>query len=173
MDSLHPFYWNASAARRNLIILYGDNRAFVMDVMNRLGQYRDTFNVQLVGLPSWERFENLNQTLCDQMNLTYFSSSYVNYEQDNVLGLIGRFRSDYKTDPELIGLTGFDVTYYFLHALFYLGKKFEACLPKYPMDMTQNRYDFDRKGRSRNFENRHWNILRYQNLKLKKINPGL
>ncbi len=171
VDSLHPFYRNASAARRNLIILYGDNRAFVMDVMNRLGEYRDTFNIQLIGLPAWERFENLNQTLCSQMNLTYFSSSYVNYQQDNVIGLIRRFRGEYKTDPELIGLTGFDVTYYFLHALFYLGKKFDACLAEYPMNMTQNRYDFDREGRGRNFENKHWNILRYQNLKLKKINP--
>jgi len=172
VDSLHPFYWNASAARRNLIILYGDNRAFVMDVMNRLGEYVDTFDIQLIGLPAWERFENLNQALCSQMNLTYFSSSYVDYGNDNTLGLISRFRKDYKTDPELIGLTGFDVTYYFLHALFYLGKKFDACLPEYPANMIQNRYEFDRKGRTRNFENKHWNILRYQNLKLKKLNPG-
>ena len=168
VDSLHPFYDYASVVRKNVVILYGDNKAFVMDVMNRLNQYRDTFNIQLVGLPTWERFDGLNQSLCSNMNLTYFSSSYIDYGQKNVREVVYKFRQKYKTDPEQIGLTGFDVTYYFLHALLYLGKRFDTCLPEYPLKMTQNTYRFERKN-SRNFENNNWNILRYKNLKLTKL----
>jgi len=172
VDSLHPFYRKASVARKNVVILYGDNKAFVMDVMNRLNQYRDTFDIQLVGLPVWERFNGLNQTLCSNMNLTYFSSSYVDYEQGQVQDLTYKFRRKFKTDPGQMGLTGFDVTYYFLHALLYLGKRFNACLPEYPMTMTNNTYHFEQTAQGKNFENTSWNILRYRNLRLIKLNPG-
>ena len=172
VDSLHPFHRKASAARKNVVILYGDNKAFVMDVMNRLNQYRDTFDIQLVGLPVWERFSGLNQTLCSNMKLTYFSSSYVDYEQENVQDLAYKFRKKFKTDPGQMGFTGFDVTYYFLHALLYLGNRFDACLPEYPMTMTHNTYHFEQTARGKNFENTSWNILRYRDLRLIKLNPG-
>jgi LysM repeat protein len=169
VDSLHPFYKNASPLRENLVIVYSDNKAFVMDVMNRLNEHRDTFDIQLIGIPTWDRFDDIDQVQSSNLNLTYFTSSYIDYKQERVQDVIYKFREQYKTEPGITGFTGFDITYYFLSSLFYIDKKFERCISDYSMDMIQNTYHFSETGNYKNYENRSWNILRYHNLKLTKL----
>jgi hypothetical protein len=169
IDSLHPFYKKASPLRENLVIVYSDNKAFVMDVMNRLNEQRDTFDIQLIGMPSWDRFDEIDQYQASNLNLTYFTSSHVDYKQERIQDLIYKFRYQYKTEPGLTGFTGFDVTYFFLSSLFYIDKRFERCVSDFSMDMTQNIYHFTDAGKDHNYENKGWNILRYNNLKLTKL----
>ncbi|MCB2207934.1 MAG: LysM peptidoglycan-binding domain-containing protein [Bacteroidetes bacterium] len=169
VDSLHPFYKKASPLRENLVIVYSDNKAFVMDVMNRLNEHRDTFDIQLIGIPSWDRFNEIDQYQASNLNLTYFTSSYVDYKQERIQDVIYKFRERYKTEPGITGFTGFDVTYYFLSSLFYIDKRFERCVSDFSMDMTQNIYHFTDAGKDHNYENKGWNILRYNNLKLTKL----
>ena len=85
VDSLYPFYKKASPLRENLVIVYSDNKAFVMDVMNRLNEQRDTFDIQLIGMPNWDRFDEIDQYQASNLNLTYFTSSYVDYRQERIL----------------------------------------------------------------------------------------
>lgn len=170
VDSLYPFFRKASALRKNLVIIYGDNKAFVMDVMNRLNEYRDTFDIQLIGVPTWERFDGLDQTQCSNLNLTYFSSVYPDYTEEKVQDVVYKFRQRYKVEPGLTGLTGFDVTYYFLTSLFYLDKRYNDCLSEFPIKMTQNLYHFNNSRNNKNYDNRNWNVLRHDRLKLTKIN---
>jgi len=169
VDSLHPFYEKASPLRENLVIIYSDNKAFVMDVMNRLNEHRDTFDIQLIGIPTWDRFDEIDQVQSSNLNLTYFTASYIDYKQDRIQDVIYKFRERYKTDPGLTGFTGFDVTYYFLSSLFYIDKRNERCISDYSMDMIQNTYHFNKTGNQRNYENMGWNILRYHNLKITKL----
>ncbi len=140
VDSLYPFFRKASALRKNLVIIYGDNKAFVMDVMNRLNEYRDTFDIQLIGVPTWERFAELDQTQCSNMNLTYFSSAYPDYTEEKVQAVVYKFRQRYKAEPGSTGLTGFDITYYFLSSLFYLDRRFDDCLSEFPMNQVTLSY---------------------------------
>jgi len=169
VDSLHPFYKKASPIRENLVIVYSDNKAFVMDVMNRLNEHRDTFDIQLIGIPTWDRFDGIDQVQSSNLNLTYFTPSYIDYKQERIQDVIYKFRERYKTEPGLTGFTGFDVTYYFLSSLFYIDKRFERCISDYSMDMIQNTYHFSETGNYNNYENKGWNILRYHNLKLTKL----
>ena len=169
VDSLHPFYKKASPIRENLVIVYSDNKAFVMDVMNRLNEHRDTFDIQLIGIPTWDRFDGIDQVQSSNLNLTYFTPSYIDYKQERIQDVIYKFRERYKTEPGLTGFTGFDVTYYFLSSLFYIDKRFERCISDYSMDMIQNTYQFSETGNYNNYENKGWNILRYHNLKLTKL----
>jgi len=169
VDSLHPFYKMASPLRENVVIVYSDNKAFVMDVMNRLNEQRDTFDIQLIGMPSWDRFDEIDQYQASNLNLTYFTSSYVDYKQKRIQDVIHKFMAQYKTEPGLTGFTGFDVTYYFLSTLFYIDRRFERCISDFSMDMTQNIYQFTDIGKDHNYENKGWNILRYNNLKLTKL----
>lgn len=169
IDSLHPFYKKASPLRENLVIVYSDNKAFVMDVMNRLNEQRDTFDIQLIGMPNWDRFDEIDQYQASNLNLTYFTSAYVDYSQERIWKLVQKFKDHYNTEPDLTGFTGFDVTYYFLSSLFYANKRFHRCISDFPMEMTQNVYQFVESGKHYNYENSVWNILRYNNLKLIKL----
>jgi hypothetical protein len=168
-DSLYTFFETASPLRQNLAIIYGESKAFVMDVMNRLNEYRDTFDIKIVGMPTLERFNNLDHTQANNMNLTYFSTTYIDYDAEEIQDFIYDFRETYKTDPGIYGFSGFDITYYFTDALVHLGNRMRSCFDQYPEDMILNKYWIRKTEISQNFENSYWNVIRYQQFSKVKL----
>ena len=168
-DSLHPFLDNASPIRKNLVILYGDSKAFMMDAMNRVNEYRDTFDVQLIGMPDIEGISNFDHRQANNMNLTYFSSYFLDYDSPDVQNFVMAFQQKYATDPNIYGFTGYDVTRYFLHALYYLDKRFSNCLQTVPLKLLMTKYRFEKTSKTGNYVNSYWNILRYRNYELIKL----
>ncbi|HEY9113723.1 MAG TPA: LysM peptidoglycan-binding domain-containing protein [Bacteroidales bacterium] len=168
-DNLQNFKKNASVIRNSLVIIYGDNKSFVMEVMNRLNEVRDTFNIRLIGLPNWERFTNLDNNQCNDMNLIYLSSSFTDYELPEVEQFNYNFRQQYATEPGEYAFSGFDVTYFFLYALFHFDRRFTDCLEDLEMKLYQSSYQFKRVGDSDNFENSFWNILEYNQFRLEEV----
>jgi hypothetical protein len=161
-DSLYPFFNSASPLRPNLAIIYGDSKAYIMDVMNRLNEFRDTFDIKIVGMPTLERFSNLDHIQANNMNLTYFSTNYIDYDAENIQDFIYEFRQLYKTDPGIYGFSGFDITYYFADALVNLGRRMRSCFDQYPVGMILNKYEMKKVGMTQNYQNSYWNIVRYQ-----------
>jgi len=168
-DSLYPLFENASPFRTNLAIVYGESKAFVMDVMNRLNEHRDTFDIKLIAMPSIERLNNLDEIQSNNMNLTYFSTNYVDYNANEVQDFIFKFREQFKTDPGLYGFTGFDLTYYFVENLVNLDFRLRNCLDQYPGKMLFNTLKIEEVPRTGNYVNSYWNVIRYKNYSLIKL----
>lgn len=168
-DSLHAFMDYASPLRNNLVILYGDSKAFMMDAMNRLNEHRDTFNIKLIGIPYIERFDNLDHIQANNMNLTYFATSYIDYQSPQTERFIQEFRKIYKTEPGIYGYSGFDLTFYFLNALFYLDQQMSECLEHIPLELLLSQYQFEKTGARSNYKNTYWNLIRYEGLSKKKL----
>ena len=168
-DSLNTFIKSASQIRNSLVIIYSNNKPFVMDVMNRLNELRDTFNIRIIGLPNWERINNLDNSQCNDMKLIYLSSIFTDYSLPKVETFNYYFRQKYVTEPGEYAFSGFDVTYFFLYTLFHYDKQFVDCLESLKMDLFQSSYQFKRIENSDNFENTYWNILEYDNFRLIKL----
>ena len=168
-DSLYPFLENASPLRNNLIILYGTKKSFILDVLNRLNESKDTFDIKLIGVPSWERISNLSNVKMNNLNLSYFTTNYIDYKHKSTQNFIDKFRSNYSTDPNNFAFAGFDITYYFLNSLYYLGDGFNNCIEYFPMELLQSGYHYRRIGNTNNFENDYWHMLQFENLSIIKI----
>jgi len=168
-DSLNTFIKSASQIRNSLVIIYSDNKPFIMDAMNRLNELRDTFNIQIIGLPNWERIDNLDNNQCNDMNLVYLTSTFTDYNLPKIERFNYYFRQKYYTEPGEYAFSGFDVTYFFLYTLFHFDKHFSACLDSFKMNLFQSSYQFKRVDNSDNFENTYWNILEYNKFSLKKL----
>jgi hypothetical protein len=102
------------------------------------------------------------------MNLTYFATSYIDYDQLRVESFINNFYNTYKTEPDIYGFNGFDITYYFLNALFRLDRNLTHCLEYVPQRLLLGRYDYE-KDDGPNYQNTHWNLIRYQDMSRKKL----
>lgn len=160
-DGIEGLKSQASIIRPNVVVAYSDNKAFVFELMTRLNELKDTFDITLIGLPSWEQFENLETDHLLNLNVHLLSNEYIDYEAPNVKGFIRDFREKYFTEPNRFAYDGFDVAWYFLTALHRYGKNFENCLPYYHCRLMQTVLDFHiipEKG----FENTHWNIVNYK-----------
>lgn len=173
VDSLYPFIENASPIRNNIVFLYGNKKSFILDVLNRINETRDTFNIQLIGMPTWERINNLNNIKMNNLNTTYFASDYIDFNDDKIQDFIYNFRSNYNSEPDNYAFTGFDITYYFLSALFYLDSNFGECIEQYKMELIQGNYNFQRVGNSNNFTNTYWHMLKLRNLQESKISDDI
>ncbi len=169
-DSLHPFDANASVLRNNLVVLYGTNKSFIMDAMNRLNVLRDTFNIKIIGLPVWETMKNLELHQMNNMEATYPASYYVNYASPGFKAYNKAFYNRYETSPGRYGILGFDITYYFLQSIFQYGNRFMQCLPYHQSTGLSTQYKFKPVNTgNNNYENTYWNWLRINNLKLIKL----
>ncbi len=169
-DSLHPFERNASVLRNNLVIIYGDNKGFIMDAVNRLNRLTDTFDIKIIGLPLWERLSNPNYLQLNNLQAIYPASVYVNYDNPGTGKFLEGFYAKYFTDPESWGILGFDVMNFFGQMLMDYGTSFEKCLPETEMQGISTRFRFKPSPLNQNsFENSYWNILQIRNKKLIKL----
>ncbi len=169
IDSLYPFLENASPLRNNLVVLYGTKKSFILDVINRLNECRDTFNIQLLGVPTWERINNLSNVKMNNLSSSYFASNYINYHSENTQNFVDSFRNNFSTEPDDYAFSGFDITYYFLSSLYYFGDNFGDCLEHFPMKLLQSEYSFKRIANTNNFENQYWNLLQLKRMTKSKI----
>gem|GEM_PF-453475 len=169
-NSLHPFLDNASVLRNNLVVVYGTNKAFVMDVMNRLNVLADTFNVKMIGVPAWETISNLNDYQMSNLQTIYPSSYYVNYNAPAVRQFDSLFLKNYGTVPRKYGFLGYDITHYFLDALYHYGESMTKCLPDDSQYGLSTRFQFVPSSQNnKNYENKYWNILQIKNMHLNKL----
>ncbi len=172
-EGFDSFMNQASAFRKNLVIVYASDKrdkAFVMDVMNKLNEFRDSLSISLIGVPLWERLENMDFKQMDNLNTIDFESSFIDYEKYEVQDFIYEYRQQYSTDPGKYGFAGYDITMYFTNALYFHNKSFINCLPYFQSkglsgNMLFNKSFIDNSS----FENINWNIIKHQNLKRKKI----
>ena len=169
-EGFDAFMSQASALRENLVIIYGTDKAFVMNVMNNLNEFRDSLSISVVGLPYWERFNNLDMEQVSNLNTINFESSYIDYNSEEVQDFIYNFRQQYNTEPGKYGFVGYDLTMYFSKAMFLYGRSFTDCLaqfesPTLSMGMWYKKAFLD----NMSFENIYWNIIQYNNLKKNKI----
>jgi len=169
-DSIHPFEDNASVVRKNLVILYGKNKSFIMDAMNRLNVLRDTFQLEMIGLPTWENFQDIDLNQMNNMTLTYPSSYFVDYHSPDFRQFEQYFQQSFGTDPDDYGIQGFDITYYFMESLYLYGNRMLRCLDKNPKPGLSTYFQFVPARQNNNsFENRYWNMIRIQNMQRQKI----
>lgn len=168
-DGFDAFMKTASPLRANLVLIHGDNKSFVMDVMNRLNEFRDSLNIKVIGMPEWERFNNLDIVQSNNLELLYFSTSHLDYNAQNTMGFIDTFKAEYETEPNEYGFAGYDISLFMLNALFRFDRSISRCLPHLQMKMLSGFYQFANTGHARNMQNTYWNILRYTNYQLHKL----
>lgn len=171
-DSLRFFRKNASLARENIVIAYGDDRVFAMEFLNKLNQLSENLPVKLIGLPNWAGFDNLFNESLLRLNTHFFNVGFITYESSATTNFIQSYRSTYSTEPDQYSFEGFDMAWYFMHFMQQYGSKSLQCLPNYPMKLLNTEYHFVPLETTNGFENIYWNIYKYENYSTSPIsNP--
>ncbi|MCD6112403.1 MAG: LysM peptidoglycan-binding domain-containing protein [Bacteroidales bacterium] len=166
VDSIAGFIDNASDTNRNVVIPLTNDKVFALNIMTKLNELKDTFNINVIGVPYWNKFKGMETKYMLNLNTHIFSPYFIDYKKDNVKDFVNNFRSIYKTEPQNYAFDGFDITYYFLQALMKYGRNFQSCLPYFKTECLHTNFDFKKTGQNRGYENTFWNIYKYENYKL-------
>lgn len=164
-----------SGVRNNLIIAYGDDNVFATQILNTLKKESDKCPITLVAVPDWTKFEKLLVDNLLSMNAIYFSDSFVDYQDQNVKKFVSSFRRKYRCEPQGYAFEGYDVAWYFLHALMRYGTGFQECISYYSIPLLHTPYHFMNKGSNNGMENQAWSVYQYdsERIELKPVNPFL
>ncbi len=121
----------------NIFIIPTDNEAQVSVAVTNLTSLAEHFDVVLVGTSNLPKLKSIQTENYHRVRLHYLSPYFVDYTKPLTRRFVGRYRDIFSGEPTQFSFQGFDVTYYFLNALFRYGKDFRSCLPQYPMELTQ------------------------------------
>lgn len=162
-DSVREFRKTASVVRENVVIVLSDDAVFSTEFINKMNQVADTFSLTMVGLPHWERFEQLFIENLMKMKAVYFSPTRIDYNDYFTQQFVHQFRTRYVAEPELYAFEGFDLGWYFLQALQRYGSNPQACLPQFRVPLLHTQYFFKADEATDGLENKFWNVYQFSN----------
>ena len=164
-DSIRGFLEFASLTRPNLIVVYAENEALPAALLSKLNEVKSNYPVTVMGMPEWDKFNNLESGYMMNLYGHIVQSSYIDLEDENVKGFFRRYRTDYLDEPQEYALTGFTTGYYFFQALFNYGEDFIGCLEQLKFPMMQSHLRF-KKLDNGGYDNIYWNIMQYYDYRL-------
>jgi len=126
----------------NVFFIPTDNEAQVSIAVTNLSSLAENYNIVLMATPTMTKFKSLQTENFHRIRLRFLSPYFVDYNKPLVRRFIGQYRELYSTEPSQFSFQGFDVSFYFLSALFRFGQDFRNCLPDYPMELTQMDFNF-------------------------------
>jgi len=158
-----------SKDKPNYIVAFSDKQDYALDLLRGLYKLRNEYNLTLVGLPNWPVMEELENEYLVALKTHMMSRSFIDYDNSSVKHFVNQYQETYKADPELLAFQGFDQAYYFLSALKTFGTNIGRCLGELKLNLLQTHFDF-LQTKDSGFENRHWQLYKYENYKLVVIN---
>lgn len=157
-----------SKKKGNIIILISEDKSFVLNVIINLNEHRNEFSAALLGLPRWDRFDDIEADYLVNLKTHVMAPCFIDYDDPGVKKFVAMYQDRYQTDPDVLAFQGFDITFYFITALWRYGKSFERCLPELHMKSLQTDFRFS-STKGNGIENQYWEMYEYDNYRLKRI----
>jgi len=171
-DSLNVIIDYASTMRNNLIIVYGNDKLFANEIVNKVTKLIENYPITVILLPEWSKFEGLFNENLMKMHAIYFDERYLDYHDIRVQSFICKFRNRYETEPGDYAYSGFDIGWYFLNALRLYGHEMLDYLPYYDIPLLQTHFRFQRGKDYSGYENTFWNIYQFKGYNRVILNTG-
>ena len=118
-----------------------------------------TYDFTVIGLPTWQYFETIDQKTIEDCNVFVFNSGFIDFKKNEVFKFRKYFREKYYSEPSESAYQGYD-------ALWVAGKLFLKYGKKISIDETQKAiegiyscYFFDNIGSGLGFENRNIHVF--------------
>jgi hypothetical protein len=157
-----------SKSKSNIIVMVSENKSYVLDVITKLNEHRNEYSVTLLGLPRWDRFDDIETDYLVNLKTHVLAPFFVDYDDPAVRRFVSLYQERYQTDPDALAFQGFDITWYFVNALWKYGRSFERCIPELHINSLQTDFRFISSG-DNGFENQYWEMYEYDNYRLRRI----
>ena len=158
--------------QENILVVPSSDVSFVTSLINRLTTIENINDLQvsIYGQEKWLKFDKIDASYKNRFNIHLSSSYFLDYNNADLISFYKKYRNEYKTDPGKFCIQGFDISYFFLKALFRYGTHFNH----YTDQLNSEGLIFDfrlfRAFETNGFENIHVYLLKYENFELKQVN---
>lgn len=161
-DSLNFVNDYASSMRNNLFIVYGTDKVFANEIVNKVTKLIENYPITVIMLPEWSKFDRLFNDNLMKMHAIYFDDDFIDYQSIRTEHFICKFRNRYETEPNDFAYQGFDIGWYFLTALNTFGGYMLDYLPYYNIQLIETQFHFQKKSEESGYENTFWNVYQFK-----------
>jgi LysM repeat protein len=158
IDSLHE----------NVVISPVTDEIFVSPLLGILESKLIFSKISAIGSAEWINYSNIDLNYFFDLQLTYGSAFYFNYQSENVISFIKKYRLLFDTDPVSISkygfsysMLGYDIVSYFTNAYTHFGKNFTNYFPCVKYKSLTAPFNFVQTGQDDGFTNTTTQIVRY------------
>lgn len=165
-DGVSKMLKNLSPDHKNVIVNLVNNEAEISNFLRVFNPKSEDYQIYLIGSElNWKRFETLEIKYLVDLHLTQCTSHFIDHTDTTVFYFEKRFINRYETVPSTLAFNGFDISWFFLNALYYYGPGFESCMNKLNVHTMSTKYIFKKNGEG-GYENTYLNMYQYNNYKL-------
>ncbi len=158
-----------SKEKPNVVIAFSDDPAYALDFMRDMYRMRNEYNLTLIGLPKWGDLEGMETEYLVSLKTHLMAPTFIDRENAGILRFIQQYRARFKADPEALAHQGYDQALFFLTALTRYGTHFGRCLEDMKPGDVNNHFSFTHS-QGNGYENRHWDIYKYEDYRLIPVN---
>ncbi|MFI3287388.1 MAG: ABC transporter substrate-binding protein [Rikenellaceae bacterium] len=147
----------------NVVVVAVDNEIAVEEILSRLSSYNAAgrYRIRVVGSNSWARFTKLNLDLFFKLEVSFPTSYYYDYLDDRVAPVHSRYISNYRSEPSLYSMRGYDVAMLAAGTLYKRGEDMMYALLEGEIIPLQSPYEFSPISQNGILQNTHWPIVTY------------
>lgn len=164
--------------RKNVVIVVSNDEAYVSDVLTNLNTDLKHYEINVIGLPSWQNFQKIKMEYFHDLEVTLYTPFYVNYSDTLTEKIIHKFRKLYNYEPYrttsrgyTYGFLGYDVAWYFMRATELYGTSCTNCIGYFHPHMLLSKYDYTTNDFNYGHENTSISLIQYQkDFKITKLN---
>lgn len=118
--NLDAIKFKLSTEKKNLIFVPTDDQAFVTEFFTKMDaaafdrKDEPIYDITVVGLEGWEKYENIDYEYLQNLKLHLPSNQYVNYKDSSVIGFMQSYYDRFKTYPSDYAFLGYDLAMAYL-----------------------------------------------------------
>lgn len=120
-------------------------------VVNALQVLSKNFNITLVGLSDYPRFESINTEYYHRLKLHYLTPSFIDYEDTEVKNFVKKYRENFKGEPDPYSFRGYDIALFFGESYRIHGDKFLKQIATVRAKSLQDHFYFKKYGQFEGF----------------------
>lgn len=153
---------------KNLVVVPTRNEALASRIASSLYFLLKDFEIEVIGTPFWTEFSSIDYRYFHELSLIFYSSFWVDYLDPGVNDFLSHYRAHFYNEPRATtrkginyGITGYEITFYFMNALRLHGPRFILLLDNYEPDMVLDQIDFSRINSTGGYENSNLSFFQF------------
>ncbi|NNC84979.1 MAG: hypothetical protein HKN75_02790, partial [Bacteroidia bacterium] len=164
-EEIKKLFSMMDSTKHNVIFITSSNEPFVNSFLRRL-YTKSKWDITIVGLPTWKKFNSIDTEILNHFNLHIFSTDYIDYKDQSVNKFRKAYIAEYKTDPLYEAYEGYFLVHYLANMYHSFGDKYLEFIS----DRPDKLFTFEAIVEGGGLENSHFSVLSYKNYEFKKVN---
>lgn len=156
--------------KNNILVVPSGSQVFVSDLLRSLHGLTEKYPIVVYGMSNWVGFDNLDPEYMQKVNLHFITPYFIDYDSSAATKrFLKRYDEVFTGDAGMYVFAGYDVSLFFLEALYENGTGFYMKMPELKGEGLQQCFEFYRSDAESGYDNKGVHVIRMVDYKLEKV----